>query len=566
VSGHPEIAAGSILDQRYRIDELVSVGGMGAVYAGTHLLLHKRVAIKVLRSELPGAHLMVDRFQREAIAASAIGHENIVQVTDMGIVADGTAYIVMELLEGRDLGDAIKDEAPLAIGRACRICCEILRGLAAAHKAGIIHRDLKPDNVFLAHKRSREVIKIVDFGVSLLKRRDMPDTRLTSTGVLVGTPRYMSPEQTRGEQDLTDAVDIYAAGVVLYQMLTGEMPYVGEHYNVVVHEILAGRWQPIESRRPDVPPEIAAVIRRAMALAPAHRFATAEEMADALEPFADPTPTDEAGSSAASAGRSMRSEQERRSAALAGTEAIQLPAASTSRRVVLPPTSGPVVKDPAWAESKKPTVATPSPWRDSRMGQRPARGALLGFIAVLLVAGTAYLVLKAKDREPGGDVPRVNAPPPASRAESAPPAAAVPDAAVEESDDVTIDFAVLPESATVTVDGKLVEDRQLILTRGIAPVRIMIEAPDHEGRTLDVVPDQDQTIAVELVRAPESEPPRPPRPEPARPRPGSGERAPPEEEASDEILRGDEVDQPPDEPDQPPVEPDEPDDAKDDPE
>jgi hypothetical protein len=356
-------------------------------------------------------------------------------------------------------------------------------------------------------------------------------------------------------------VDIYAAGVVLYQMLTGAMPYVGEHYNVVVHEILAGRWQPIESRLPDVPPQIAAVIRRAMALAPAHRFATAEEMADALEPFADPAPADVPGSSTASASRSMRSEQERRSAALAATEPIRLPGASTSRRVALPATSDPTVKDPAWAESKKPSGATPSPWRDTRMGQRPARGALLGVIAALLVAGTAYLVLKVKDREPGGDVPRVNAPPPASPAGSAPPASAVPDTSAEESDNVTIDFAVLPESATVTVDGRLVEDRQLILTRGIAPIRIVIEAADHEGRTLDVVPDQDQTIAIELVRAPVSEPPRPPRPaaEPARPpRPEPSERPSPAEEASDEIHEVDEVEEPPDVPDQPPDVPDQP--------
>src|SRR5687768_8034350 len=141
-----------MLDDRYRIDELLSVGGMGAVYAGTHVLLQKRVAIKVLRSELPHAHLMVDRFHREAIAASAIGHENIVEVTDMGLLPSGLAYLVMELLDGKSLRDVMKEEAPMAVDRACRIICEILGGVGAAHQAGIVHRDLKPDNVFLARK------------------------------------------------------------------------------------------------------------------------------------------------------------------------------------------------------------------------------------------------------------------------------------------------------------------------------------------------------------------------------------------------------------------------------
>src|SRR4030095_15517786 len=125
----PRLAEGLVLDGRYRVDELISVGGMGAIYAGTHTFLKKKVAIKVLRNDLPAANLMIDRFRREAVAASAIGHENIVQVTDMGITADGTPYLVMELLEGRSLSDAIRGDAPMPVARACAIARDVLHGI-----------------------------------------------------------------------------------------------------------------------------------------------------------------------------------------------------------------------------------------------------------------------------------------------------------------------------------------------------------------------------------------------------------------------------------------------------
>src|SRR6185436_1228339 len=138
---------GEMLDEKYRIDQLLSVGGMGAVYIGTHTLLRKRFAIKVLRTELAGSTAMIERFQREAVAASAIGHENIVSVTDMGTTAGGVAFLVMELLEGRSLAQAIRTDGPLPTQAAIDVACEILSGVAAAHKEGIVHRDLKPENV-----------------------------------------------------------------------------------------------------------------------------------------------------------------------------------------------------------------------------------------------------------------------------------------------------------------------------------------------------------------------------------------------------------------------------------
>src|SRR5688500_7960658 len=261
---------------------------MGAVYAGTHLLLHKRIAVKVLRADLQSKQSMVERFQREAIAASAIGHENIVSVTDMGTTPDGIAYLVMELLTGQNLADLIDADAPLNAALSCDITLEILSGIAAAHHAGIVHRDLKPENIFLSHRPlGRDRVKILDFGVSRLSsgNQPTPDVRLTTTGMIMGTPRYMSPEQARCETTITHATDIYATGVILYEMLSREVPYGAQNYNILVHKILSAETVPLTHYRPDLPPGLIAAVERAMALDPMDRYNTAEEFGVAIAPF-----------------------------------------------------------------------------------------------------------------------------------------------------------------------------------------------------------------------------------------------------------------------------------------
>jgi eukaryotic-like serine/threonine-protein kinase len=284
-----KFAPGDVLDGRYRIDSLIAVGGMGAVYAGTHLLLHKRIAIKVLRADLQSKQAMVERFQREAIAASGIGHENIVSVTDMGRTPEGVAYLVMELLTGQNLADLIEADAPLNAALACDIALEILSGIAAAHHAGIVHRDLKPENIYLSHRPlGRDRVKILDFGVSRLAtttQQPTPDLRLTTTGMIMGTPRYMSPEQARGETTITHATDVYATGVILYEMLSREVPYGAHNYNVLVHKILSAETVPLAQYRPDLPPALVAAVEKAMALDPMDRFTTAEEFGIAIAPF-----------------------------------------------------------------------------------------------------------------------------------------------------------------------------------------------------------------------------------------------------------------------------------------
>ena len=491
MAGQSEISSGTMLDDRYRIDELLSVGGMGAVYAGTHVLLHKRVAIKVLRSELPHAHLMVDRFHREAIAASAIGHENIVEVTDMGLLPSGIAYLVMELLDGQSLRDVMRAEAPMAIERACRICCEILSGVGAAHQAGIVHRDLKPDNIFLARKGKREIIKILDFGVSLLKRPNVPDTRLTSTGVIVGTPRYMSPEQAKGEQNLSGAVDIYAAGVVLYEMLTGQLPYFGENYNVIVHEIMGGKWMPLESRRPDAPREVCAVVRRAMSLAPGDRYPTAEDMVAALEPFATP-----AVSGPSTASRSVPLAAARTPVALAATEVATVAGRLKKSPAILDPTP-----DPAWAARTVDTARGDTADPFVRPRRRVAAPLFAAVFVLAAVGGAFFLWWRGRDKEPTASAGRVDQPAvaAAARTDAAARVAEAADAAPVKPNEVMIDFMIVPGSATVYVDGEPIEGKQRGFPRSETPVQVRIEAAGYLDRTIDLIPDRDKSIPIELV-------------------------------------------------------------------
>ncbi|HMG55882.1 MAG TPA: serine/threonine-protein kinase, partial [Kofleriaceae bacterium] len=285
-AGSRTLSGGTMLDDKYRIEHLLAAGGMGAVYLGTHVRLRKRVAIKVLNPQLSTAP-MVERLHREAIAASQIGHEGIVQVTDLGTSLEGEPFLVMEYLEGESLGRRLAAGGRLAVADACELGCAILSPLAAAHRAGIIHRDLKPDNVFLVRQSRGEMVKLLDFGIS---RTAGPEgtLRLTMTGLVLGTPYYMSPEQARGESEITPAADLYAFGVMLYEMLIGQVPIRAENYNAQMYRVMIGDFARPRDVRPDLPRELEDLILRAMAQSPDHRPASAESLERALLAFCRP--------------------------------------------------------------------------------------------------------------------------------------------------------------------------------------------------------------------------------------------------------------------------------------
>ena len=219
---------GYILDDKYRIEKRLGIGGMGTVYRARHLLIDRAVAIKVLNPRFVEDEAAQLRFRREARAAGRLQHANAVGVTDFGRTSDGYVYIVMELLEGRTLREVLAKEAPLDTARAVALMLQTAAAVAAAHDAGIIHRDLKPANIFIVQNSEvPAVVKVLDFGIAKLAAEALDDDdskSLTLVGAMIGTPRYMSPEQCDGVE-LTPAADVYSLGVILYEMLTGVVPF-----------------------------------------------------------------------------------------------------------------------------------------------------------------------------------------------------------------------------------------------------------------------------------------------------------------------------------------------------
>jgi serine/threonine protein kinase len=271
---------------KYKVVEVVGKGGMGCVYGALNTTINKRVAIKVIDPVLARNAEANARFQREALAASAIESPHIVQIFDAGETDDGTPFIVMELMRGQDLGGYISENGRLDLGDALNVFAQILKGLAHAHEAGIIHRDLKPDNVFLVQRDDDPVlVKLLDFGVSKISRpsADVPLQTLTRQGTVVGTPFYMSPEQAQAFPDVDGRTDIYSAGAILFECLTGRPPHVGRAYEQVIVNICMKDAEDVRAHNADVPDGIAELIAKALSRERDDRYPDARTMLAALK-------------------------------------------------------------------------------------------------------------------------------------------------------------------------------------------------------------------------------------------------------------------------------------------
>jgi serine/threonine-protein kinase len=270
---------GQTIDGRYIMESLLGEGGMGYVYAARHAIIDKRVAIKVLRKEAAQDEAAAQRFIIEAKAASRIGHQNIVDITDFGVLPTGNAYFVMEFLDGPTLGKLMREHGRVPPLRAIRICTEVARGLHAAHQKSIIHRDLKPENIFVLSKDAdTDGIKIVDFGIA----KDVKaGKRLTAVGMVLGTPEYMSPEQATG-QESDHHVDQYALGCILYEMLTGDVPFKGENApkTLTMHV-----FDPVvpPSQRCELPGIVEDLVLKMLQKRPVDRYADMRELIAAFE-------------------------------------------------------------------------------------------------------------------------------------------------------------------------------------------------------------------------------------------------------------------------------------------
>ncbi len=275
---------GDIIDGKYRIVRLLGEGGMGSVFEGENIRIHRQVAIKILHSSVAESADAVQRFEREAQAAGRIGSEHIVEVLDLGELPGGDRYMVMEYLDGEALDQRIKSRGRLAPREAAKIVVELLDGLRAAHDAGIVHRDLKPENVYLLRNKGgrEDFVKIVDFGISKFNSLG-GEFSMTRTGAVMGTPYYLSPEQAKGDRTLDHRADIYAVGVILYEAIAGAVPFDGETFNELLFKIVLEPVKPLSTVAPEIDDAFSAIVNKAMAREPDARFGSAAELQDALK-------------------------------------------------------------------------------------------------------------------------------------------------------------------------------------------------------------------------------------------------------------------------------------------
>jgi serine/threonine protein kinase len=278
------IDANVVIAERYRVLSRLGRGGMGYVYLGEHVTVGRSVAIKVLTFDWSRTAAVAQRFRAEARAASAAGHPNIVEVFDAGELPDGRLYLVMEFLTGRNLFEEVQSVGPLAVARASHIMRDVGRAIRAAHEVGIIHRDLKPDNVMLVDRGrdEGELVKVLDFGISSSAQRSESTQRLTTVGQALGTPEYMAPEQAKGHEP-DERFDIYALGVMFYELLTGDPPFHGPNVFEIVTRKTVEPAPTVASKRDDLPKELVKLVDDCLALDPKNRPQTAQLFLARLE-------------------------------------------------------------------------------------------------------------------------------------------------------------------------------------------------------------------------------------------------------------------------------------------
>jgi serine/threonine protein kinase len=280
----PDPLIGVIVDGKYELKRLLGRGGMGAVYEAEHRMIGKRVAVKVLHKEFCSNAEIVKRFVREARSATAIGHPNIVEVFDMGTMEGGGFFQVIELLEGSSLQDVV-DEGPMSYARAVAILSQVADALVAVHDKGIVHRDLKPDNVFLVNRPGNsDFVKLLDFGVA--KVIDANSGMQTRTGMIIGTPAYMSPEQARGASDVDLQTDVFALGVMAFELLTGQRPFDADTFPQILLKICVAETPSLSAYRTDVPDGFQVVLERLLAKERSSRFPDCRSVRQSLAPFA----------------------------------------------------------------------------------------------------------------------------------------------------------------------------------------------------------------------------------------------------------------------------------------
>lgn len=483
---------GQLLLGRYRIIKRLGEGGMGAVYEGKHELIGKRLAIKCLHPQFMSNEEVVERFHREAHAATAVGNEHIIEVTDVGSFDDGSPFMVMEYLEGHEFGALLDTEGPMPISRLVHIVGQVCGALAAAHARGIVHRDMKPENVYLIRRgNDDDFVKVLDFGISKIKESSESlgeGSSLTKTGMALGTPYYMPPEQAQGLRDIDHRADIYAVGVILYQGLSGRLPFDAESYPALMVKIMTELPRPLAELREDIPDALQQIVYKAMEKDRDIRFQTIEELAMALQPFA------------------------------------ALDFSPKMLASVMPPAE--LGTTPfSWSEKPRGETTAPPPSDGSSKAIVLAAAviAVVGIAALFFALGRTPAAPESAEPAMSVAAARPVEPAAATQAADLPQGIAVP----QKPKEVQVMIAAEPNGARIYIgDVEFPNPMDAFRPRSLDPVRIRVEADGHKAVEQLAIFDQNRSIAFTLEKgkgvkrlAPLQGPSRPARPATPAPKP-----------------------------------------------
>ena len=501
---------GRILEGKYAIKRIIGEGGMGIVFEAKHTLIGRRLAVKVLFPEIASNQEIVERFYNEARTAAAIGHDHIIEITDMGSY-DKSPFIVMEYLDGISLSGFMEDKI-LSIDDATGIIIQVLDALNAVHAKGVIHRDLKPDNIYLIEKSGKaNFVKILDFGISKLKTPQAQDMALTRTGTVLGTPYYMAPEQAAGKKEQDHRIDIYAAGVILYEMLTGQLPFSGDNYNALIASILTEEAPRPSIYNPNIPQEVENVIMTAIAKQPSQRYSNALNYLEAIKPFAPAwalRPSRTPGLTSTAIGAS------------GGPPPVvtQTPPPGTPPPIVGAPTGPPT------EQSMSGTADWSIPDGDEAKGKGKTLLIVGAVVVVLLLAagglGLAFgpkllgggdktgdekkiskniePLLKGKEKGGPADVKldKNSKPDTPNTADSG-------EKGKDEPKEVSLKLVGIPDGAVVSLGGKKVEGNPSRVAYSTKEKEIMVEAEGYEQWVAKKIPRSDLVVEVAMVSLPE---------------------------------------------------------------
>ncbi len=380
---------GQVIEGKYRILRLLGEGGMGAVYEGENTAIQRKVAIKILHAAVAGNSDAVSRFEKEAQAAGRIGSDHITEVLDLGTLPNGDRFMVMEYLDGTTLSGRIQARGRLTPQECAPILVQLLEGLGAAHDAGIIHRDLKPDNVFLLKSKAgrKDFVKILDFGISKFNQlAGDSGMSMTRTGSVMGTPYYMSPEQAKGAKEIDARSDLYSVGVIVFESITGQVPFNADTFNELIFKIVLETAPPPETLVPDLDPGFSNLVKRSMAREQGQRFQSAAEFQAAVVEWMQ-----------------------------TGNVPLFEESLTTVGRGAMGSHGG--------------APATPAPWSQTSTGDAPApkkssAGLVVGIAAaaVVVLAGGGFLAMKMGGGDSAPAAPAATSAEPAKTAEPAPSA------------------------------------------------------------------------------------------------------------------------------------------------